>query len=300
MAASTTLPGARVASPTKRAEASWTSTRPPGASRNARVARRAEAVLQRAQRPVRALALALELEHAVDQVLEHARAGERALLGDVADEEDGDAACLGEPRDAVGDLSHLADRPGGAGEVGRVKGLHRVDHADLGPLGVQRREHRAEVGLRQHRDLERCARQPLGAQPDLRGRLLARDIERAPAGALEVAERHRGQRRLADPRRAADQHERAGHEAAAEDPVELDDARRSRATPGTRGGAVAGQRAPRPGAPGAALCRRARLLDECVPLAAAGALAVPGAGLGVAAGEQSVDGRRDEAMGRGQ
>ena len=29
MAASTTLPAARVASPTKRAEASWTSTRPP-------------------------------------------------------------------------------------------------------------------------------------------------------------------------------------------------------------------------------------------------------------------------------
>ena len=39
----------------------------------------------------------------------------------------------------------------------------------------------------------------------------------------EVAERHRGQRRLADPRRAADQDQRAGNEAAAEDPVELAD-----------------------------------------------------------------------------
>src|SRR3954462_8201745 len=48
---------------------------------------RAEAVLQRAQRAIRALALALELEHAIDQMLEHARAGQRALLRDVADEQ---------------------------------------------------------------------------------------------------------------------------------------------------------------------------------------------------------------------
>ena len=49
---------------------------------------RAEAVLQRAQRAVGALALALELQDAVDEVLEHARAGQRALLGHVADEQD--------------------------------------------------------------------------------------------------------------------------------------------------------------------------------------------------------------------
>ena len=45
---------------------------------------------------------------------------------------------------------------------------------------------------------------------------------RAP-GAREVAQRHAGQRRLADARRAAEQHERAGHEAAAEHAVELAD-----------------------------------------------------------------------------
>ena len=111
MAASTALPGAFVASPTKRADASATSTRPPGAHlEHADVVRRAEAVLQGPQRAVGALALALELEHAVDQVLEHPRAGQRALLGDVADEQHRDRARLGQPRDAVGDLAHLADR----------------------------------------------------------------------------------------------------------------------------------------------------------------------------------------------
>ena len=63
---------------------------------DADVVRRAEAVLQRAQRPVRALALALELQHAVDEVLEHPRAGERALLRDVPDEQDGGPAALGD------------------------------------------------------------------------------------------------------------------------------------------------------------------------------------------------------------
>ena len=39
----------------------------------------------------------------------------------------------------------------------------------------------------------------------------------------EVAERHRGDRALADPRRAAEQHQRAGDQPAAEDAVELTD-----------------------------------------------------------------------------
>ena len=169
IAASTTLPGARVASPTKRALASSDLDEAALAHlEHAGLVRRAEAVLERAQRAVGPLALALELQHAVDEVLEHARAGQRALLGHVADEQHGDGARLGEPRDAVGDLAHLADDAGRAREVAGVQGLHRVDDADLGPLGLERGEHRVEVRLREHRDLERRARQPLGAQLDLR------------------------------------------------------------------------------------------------------------------------------------
>ena len=74
-------------------EASSTSTRPPSRiSKTPDLVGRAEAVLQRAQRAVGALALALELQHAVDEVLEHARAGERALLRHVADEQHRGAA----------------------------------------------------------------------------------------------------------------------------------------------------------------------------------------------------------------
>ena len=58
--------------------------------------RRPETVLRRAQNSVRVVAVALELEHAVDEMLEHARAGDRAVLGHVADEEGGDVRLLGD------------------------------------------------------------------------------------------------------------------------------------------------------------------------------------------------------------
>ena len=259
IAARTTLPGARVASPTKRALASWTSTRPPWRISNTPASLvGAEAVLERPQRAVGPLALALELQDGVHEVLEHPRARERALLRHVADEQHGDVARLGEPRDPVGDLADLADGAGRAGEVGGVERLHGVDHAHLGPLRVERGDHRVEVGLGEHGHLERRAREPLRAQLDLRRALLAGDVEGAAAGALEVAERHRGQRRLADAGRAAEEHEAAGHEAAAEDAVELADARSAGGRcgrPGRRRGGRArrrGRRRPSPRAAGAA------------------------------------------------
>ena len=47
------------------------------------------------------VAVALELEHAVDEVLEHARAGDRAVLRHVADEERRDARLLRDAEDAA-------------------------------------------------------------------------------------------------------------------------------------------------------------------------------------------------------
>ena len=106
-----------------------------------------------------------------------------------------------------------------------VQGLHRVDHANLGSLVLERRQHGVKVGLGDHRDRQRRATaQTLGAQPDLGGRLLGRDIQRPRPAATRLASAIVGQRRLADPGRAADQHERPGHDAAPEDVVELADA----------------------------------------------------------------------------
>ena len=68
----------------------------------AELARGAEPVLDRPQQPQRVVPIALEGEHRVDHVLEHARAGQATLLGDVADEQDGDAALAWPPARAGG------------------------------------------------------------------------------------------------------------------------------------------------------------------------------------------------------
>ena len=57
---------------------------------DAELVRRAEPVLGCPQDAMLAIAVALELEDAVDQVLEDARPGDGAVLRDVTDEEDGD------------------------------------------------------------------------------------------------------------------------------------------------------------------------------------------------------------------
>src|ERR1051326_1571160 len=66
----------------------------PGHLEDRQLVRRAEAVLGRPEHAVLVVAVALELQHAVDQVLEHTRAGDGAVLGHVADEEDRDAGFL--------------------------------------------------------------------------------------------------------------------------------------------------------------------------------------------------------------
>src|SRR5205814_10673413 len=74
--------------------------------------RRADAVLDGAEDPVLAVAVALELEHAVDQVLEDTRARDGAVLRDVAHQEDGDAVLLGDTQKPAGGLADLRNRAG--------------------------------------------------------------------------------------------------------------------------------------------------------------------------------------------
>src|SRR5215218_2889087 len=250
---------------------------------HARLAGRAEAVLEPPQGAVGALALALELQHAVDEVLEHAWAGERPLLRHVPDEQHGDAMHLRDAHDLARDLAHLPHRAGRAAERARVQRLHRVDDAHVGPLPLQCRQHGREVRLGDRGNPQRVpARKPLGPQLDLRRRLLGRDVEGSAPGPGEVGERHRRERRLADPRRAADQHERAGNDASAEDAVKLADAGRETCDVGRldlaeRDGSHRLSGIPSPTGAAAASCGRPcdGLLDERVPGTAARALAVP-------------------------
>ena len=165
------------------------------------------------------VAVALELQHAVDEMLEHARAGDGAVLRHVADEEGGDAVLLRDAQQAARRLAHLRDRPGRRADLLRPQRLHRVDHADGGPLALERLADDVELGLGEDLDVVAAA-EARRAQLHLRDRLLAGDEERT-ALARDRAERVQQQRRLADAGLAADEHDRRGHEPAAEHAVEL-------------------------------------------------------------------------------
>ena len=168
------------------------------------------------------VAVALELEHAVDEVLQHARAGDRPVLRHVTDEDGRHARLLRDAEQTARGLAHLADRARRRAERRRVQRLHRVDHADVGALAVERRADCVELRLRE--DLDRLRTAETGsAQRHLRGRLLPRDEQRPPPGTRDRPERGQQQRRLADAGLAADEHERRGHETAAEHAIELGD-----------------------------------------------------------------------------
>ena len=171
------------------------------------------------------VAVALELEHAVDEMLEHPRAGDGTVLRHVPDEDRRDACLLRDAQQPPGRLAHLRDRARGRAELGRVQRLHGVDDAHVGPLLLEGRADRRELGLGEDPHAVR-APQPGGAQRDLRRGLLARDEQRSAPAARDRAESAEQERRLAHAGLPAHEHERGRHEPAAEDPVELGDPRR--------------------------------------------------------------------------
>ena len=87
----------------------------------------AKAVLHRADDAMRVMPLAFEVEHRVDDVLERLRAGEVAVLRDVADQERRDVVALRGEQELRRRFAHLADAAGRRLELQREHRLHRID-----------------------------------------------------------------------------------------------------------------------------------------------------------------------------
>ncbi len=226
--------------------------------------------------------VALERHHRVDHVLDDARSGDLAVLGDMADEDHRRAAALREPDQRLRRAAHLGD---GSGRRFDRLGPHRLDRVDDGerrrlPLG-KRRDDVLDIGLGCELDQGVAEAEALGPKPHLRDRLLARDIDDAMPALGERGRDLHQHRRLADARIAADEDHRAAHEAAAGDAVELGKAgwrarrlvRRAGKALEREHAAFRPARARRDGA-----CQRVRgagLLDDRVPAAAGLAAAFP-------------------------
>ena len=181
----------------------------------------AEAVLQRVQCAQRVAPVAVEREHGVDDVLEHARARERALLGDVPDQHRGATVLLGVLHEPVRAVAHLGDRPRRAGEIGIDDGLDGVDRQHLGPGVGGVSEDVRQGGLGHHEQPGLQGADPLGPQLHLRARLLGGDQEAARAPGREAPQGLEQQGALAHARLTREQRDRPGDEPAVQHPVEL-------------------------------------------------------------------------------
>ena len=198
---------ARDARPGTRGPDRSTSSRPcAGHLEDADLLGRAEAVLGRADQPQRRVALALDRDDRVDEVLEGLGPGDRAVLGHVPDEDDRDALALGEVHQADGRLADLADAAGRAVELVDRRGLDRVDDDERRSHAVGRPRRstrcRARPGPRRAaRDRPRAGRAARRAGGP--GRPTPRRSRTAPAAADAGGDLEQ-QRRLADPGLAAD------------------------------------------------------------------------------------------------
>ena len=221
-------------------------------------------------------AFAFEIEYRVDHVFDDAGAGDLSFLGDMADENDGRAAGLGEADQSLGACADLGD--GARRRFGRVapQGLNGIDDDEVGPAGIgQRRQNVFHIRLGHQLDGGVGGLQPLGAQANLGHRLLAGHIDDLSAAPGEGARGLHEQRRLADAGIAADEDCRAAHDAAAGRAVELGNARgdagRFLVFAGQRqerGWSALAPRALRP-------TGRRGLLDDRIPFAAGVAFALP-------------------------
>jgi len=81
-------------------------------------------------------ALAFEAQHRIDHMLEHARTGDRPVLGDVADEDHGSAMLLGEADQLLRARADLADRARRALDQVAVHRLDRIDDQQRRRLGL--------------------------------------------------------------------------------------------------------------------------------------------------------------------
>src|SRR5262249_44691023 len=81
----------------------------PGHLEHTELVRRAKSVLDGAENAMRVVPVALELEDAIDEMLEHARARDRSVLRHVPDEYRRDAGRLGRPQQTRSGFAHLTD-----------------------------------------------------------------------------------------------------------------------------------------------------------------------------------------------
>ena len=114
---------------------------------------RAKAVLESPDQPEAAVRIALEIQHGIHDVFQHARTGQLAIFGHVPHQHYGRPAGLGQAREMRRTLAHLRHAARGAAQGVAVHRLDRVDYCDLGTFGLQNGQNFFELNFGQHTHL---------------------------------------------------------------------------------------------------------------------------------------------------
>ena len=154
-------------------------------------------------------------------MFEDARAGQRAVLRHMADDEGGDAVRLGDAQEVDGALAHLRDATRRTLHIRLEDGLDGVDDEQLRLDVLDMRLDRLEIRLADDEQIVSKRLQAVGAHADLPRALLARHVEDLLALPRDVGADAQRQARLADARVTDNQDHRARDDAAAQDAVEL-------------------------------------------------------------------------------
>ena len=148
--------------------------------------RAAEAIFHRTKKAVFGISLALEIEHSIDDMLEHTRTCKRAVLRDMTDDKSGDAIRLCYAKKFNGTFPHLGDTARRALDIRSKEGLNRIDDEEVGLDVFNVRFNLFEVGLTD--DIERVGdrMQTVGTHANLARALLPRHIKTAPATPCDI------------------------------------------------------------------------------------------------------------------
>lgn len=177
---------------------------------NADFERSSETVLDSSQNTVYQVVVPFELKYNIDDVLQDFRAGDRAVLGDVTDDEDRCSGRFGVFEQRCRTFADLRNAPGRRFDDVGIDGLDRVYDHQVGPLlfDLGQNIFQQSFGIDQTPFVADAQTQ--GPHLDLLGRLFARNIEGFQAVVRQGDLQAEG--RFADTRLAAEQHEGAGHE----------------------------------------------------------------------------------------
>ena len=143
---------------------------------------RSEAIFRGSHDPVTAARLTLEVENGVDEVLQHPRARDHALLRDMPDDDDGRRGRLGEAHELRRALTQLGDTASTARHPGRLHRLNRIDHQQRHFSLVGERDDRLQIVVGDTTQARGREPETLRTQSDLGNRLLTTGVEHAMRG----------------------------------------------------------------------------------------------------------------------